>query len=194
MKQEEMSMGTKQALAGALKRAMGKKPFHKITVTELIQDCGVNRETFYYHFEDIYALLKWMLEDGSIQVVKHFDLLTDYREAIAFVMDYVEENDRILNCAYDPIGREELWRLFSADFLEICGSMIGQAEQRRGTALEPGYREFLCRFYSNAIAGVLTEWIRQRGKGDRAAVMGYLTAAIQSSLAGIFGEAYQENA
>ena len=34
---------------------MEKKPLSKITVSEIIADCGVNRKTFYYHFEDIYA-------------------------------------------------------------------------------------------------------------------------------------------
>ena len=37
---------------------MEKKPLSNITVSEIIADCGVNRKTFYYHFEDIYALLK----------------------------------------------------------------------------------------------------------------------------------------
>ena len=57
MKHEEISLNTKKALAEALKLAMKKKPFQKITVSELIEACHVNRKTFYYHFEDIYALL-----------------------------------------------------------------------------------------------------------------------------------------
>ena len=92
MKHDEISLNTKKALAGALKDAMKKKPFRKITVGELSSACGVNRKTFYYHFEDIRALLKWVLEEESIEVVKSFDLLVDYEEAITFVMNYVEEN------------------------------------------------------------------------------------------------------
>ena len=41
---------------------MEKKPLSKITVSEIIADCNVNRRTFYYHFDDIYALLKWVLD------------------------------------------------------------------------------------------------------------------------------------
>ncbi len=62
MKHEITALNTKKALAASLKRCMEKKPLSKITVSELIADCGVNRKTFYYHFEDIYGLLKWMLE------------------------------------------------------------------------------------------------------------------------------------
>lgn len=66
MKHEIASMRTKKALADSLRKIMTHKSFSKITVSEIIADCGVNRKTFYYHFEDIYALLHWMLEQESI--------------------------------------------------------------------------------------------------------------------------------
>jgi transcriptional regulator len=74
MKHEVTSMQTKRALAASLKSIMAHKPFSKITVTEIIDDCGVNRKTFYYHFENIYALLHWMLEQESVEILKHFNL------------------------------------------------------------------------------------------------------------------------
>lgn len=59
------SLNTKKMLSGALKNAMKSKSLSKITVSELIEACGVNRKTFYYHFQDIYDLLKWILGAGS---------------------------------------------------------------------------------------------------------------------------------
>ena len=53
MKHEEISMYTKKALSEALKEALKTKPFKKITVSELIEACNINRKTFYYHFADI---------------------------------------------------------------------------------------------------------------------------------------------
>ena len=157
MKHEEISLKTKRELAAALKDAMKKKPFGKITVSELISACGMNRKTFYYHFEDIYALLKWVLEEESIEVVRHYDLLVDYEEAISFVMNYVEENEHILNCVYDSISRDELKRFFRADFIEISRNLIEQAESASGIRLDDGYREFLSGFYTDAVTGVLIE-------------------------------------
>ena len=40
----------KQMLADSLKRAISKKSFSKVTVSEIVEDCGINRKTFYYHF------------------------------------------------------------------------------------------------------------------------------------------------
>lgn len=186
MKHEEISLITKKSLAQALKQAMKSKPFQKITVSELIQACNVNRKTFYYHFEDIYALLKWMFEQEAIEVVKKFDLMVDYDEMIAFILDYVEENDYIINCAYDSIGREELKRFFCSDFMECVDSMIQRGEEATGLKLEDGYRGFLCRFYTDAVAGMLIEWIKSRDRYDRDTVIDYVKYTIRESLVGIF--------
>ena len=74
MKNEEMSLRTKQALAASLKRAMLKKPLSKISVRELIENCNINRKTFCCRFDDIYALAKWMLGQETVGLVKRFDL------------------------------------------------------------------------------------------------------------------------
>lgn len=58
MKQKEISLTTKRDLAAALKKLMARKPINKITVCELVDECGMNRNSFYYHFDDIYGLFK----------------------------------------------------------------------------------------------------------------------------------------
>ncbi|MDL2318647.1 TetR/AcrR family transcriptional regulator [Eubacteriales bacterium OttesenSCG-928-A19] len=57
-------------------------------MSELISDCGVNRKTFYYHFENIYALLTWMLEQESIEIIWQFDWMVHYTDAVQFTIDY----------------------------------------------------------------------------------------------------------
>lgn len=185
VKKEEISLYTKKAFSEALKDAMKKKPFQKITVSELIQACSVNRKTFYYHFEDIYALLKWTFEQEAIEVVKHFDLVADYEEALNFIMDYVEENDYIINCVYDSIGRDELKRFFCTDFLDIVISIIDRAEEMTGKTLEPDYKNFLSYFYMEALAGMLMDWVREKDKRGRETVIAYISTALQDSLTGI---------
>ncbi|MGN0160325.1 MAG: TetR/AcrR family transcriptional regulator C-terminal domain-containing protein [Lachnospiraceae bacterium] len=185
MKHEITSLNTKKTLADSLKKIMKKKSFSKITITEIISDCGLNRKTFYYHFEDIYALLKWMLESEAVEVVKQFNLIVDHEEAINFIMDYIEENDYIISCAYDSIGRDEMKRFFFADFKEMVASIICSAEKETGKNLSDKYREFLCCFYSEALAGILIDWIKNRKEQDRQQVIEYLVKTMKSSLLGI---------
>ena len=103
---------------------MEKKPLSKVTVSELIKDCNINRNTFYYHFSDIYDLLKWMFEQDAIEVIKKIDLLVDAEEAFRFVADYVDDNRHIINCAYDSMGHEETKRFFYSDFIGVMQSVI----------------------------------------------------------------------
>ena len=51
---------TKNALAVSMKKLMEKKPFSKISVGDICEDCGMNRKSFYYHFRDKYDLVNWI--------------------------------------------------------------------------------------------------------------------------------------
>ena len=117
MKQKEMSLATKRELAAALKKLIAVKPINKITVRELVAPCGMNRNSFYYHFEDIYALFKWMVEAEAVEVVKQYDLMMDYHEVINFVLDYVESNQYLLTNAYNAVGQAGLKRFLYLDFI-----------------------------------------------------------------------------
>ena len=57
-----MATSTKESLGNALKKMLTIKPIDKITVKDLVEECGVNRQTFNYHFDDVYDLLEWVFE------------------------------------------------------------------------------------------------------------------------------------
>ena len=191
MKHEVASMNTKKALALALRSSMAKKPFSKITVSEIIKECGLNRKTFYYHFQDIYVLLKWMLEQDAIEIVKKFDLIIDYEDAINFLMDYLENNSAVINSAYESIGHDRVKNLFYADLLEVVNKIITASEQKRNKTLEQNYKAFLSQFYTEAFSGIIFDWIRNNKGADRKIVIEYISGTIRASLTGIF-EVYGE--
>ena len=60
------SQQTKWALAAALKKLMAQKPLEKITISELTDLCHIKRQNFYYHFEDIYDLMRWMFQNEAV--------------------------------------------------------------------------------------------------------------------------------
>lgn len=192
MKHEVTSLNTKKTLAASLKRLMEKKPFSKITVSEIINDCGVNRKTFYYHFEDIYALMKWMFEQEAIEVVKNFDLIVDYEEAISFVIDYVDANKHILNCAYDSIGREGMKRFLHADFMGIAQMVMNSAERSLELCIDEDFKIFLCKFYSDALSGVMIDWFQDKTVRSREEIIQYISLICRESLPAILMKRSQE--
>jgi probable dihydroxyacetone kinase regulator len=161
LKHEVTSLQTKKTLAASLKRLMAQKPFSKISVSDIVADCGVNRKTFYYHFEDLYALLKWMFEQETIEVVKNFDFLMNPEEAILFVMNYVDENQHIINCAYNAMGRDEIKRFFFADFNGVMRRIIDDVEREHQITVDEKFKNFLSCFYTEALAGILIAYFRE---------------------------------
>lgn len=182
MTHEETSLKTKHALCDSLKKIMKQKPFSKITVSELIKDCNVNRKTFYYHFEDIYGLLKWMLEQEAFEVVRQFDFITDYKDVFNFVVDYVYNNSYFLNCIYDSVGRDELKRFFYQDFIGIVEKIISDCAYDLDVDLSPDFKQFLCDFYTEAVAGMLIDLFQNPEKCDRAKMYDYFSVILESSL------------
>ncbi len=183
MTHEEASLQTKKSLSDALKRQMEQKPLRKITVNDIIADCGLNRKTFYYHFEDIYALLKWTLEQDAFEVVRQFDLTLNAEDTLRFVMDYVESNAHLLNCAYDSIGRDEMKRFFCGDFTQIIRDLIDYTEQENGLHLSEAFKRFLCSFYTHALAGTLVDWFHtSHSPAEKQAMVKNLSFMLRVSL------------
>lgn len=181
----EMSLKTKRALAEALKKAMERKKLSKITVSELISACNINRKTFYYHFQNVYDLLQWMLEQEALEVVKNFDLVVDTEEALRFVMDYVDNNRHIINGAFDSTGHEGIKRFFYNDLFSVFYGVIEQGEDLLGGKLEPQFKKFLAAFYTEASAGLLIEWVKNRTSEDREVFLQNLLSIYKISIPAI---------
>ena len=64
---------TKHALAAALKELMAQKPLNKITIHDLTECCGIRRQNFYYHFEDVYGLLRWTFEEEALSLLEQHE-------------------------------------------------------------------------------------------------------------------------
>lgn len=178
MKESVSAKRTKEAFAQALKQSVRKKPLSKVTVSELVQACGVNRKTFYYHFQDLYDLLAWTLEAEAMEVVRQFRLPMDYERAIRYVMEYVERNDYLICCAYDVMGREQMKRFFYADFAEV----ITAAVEGAGITAGPGLQSFAVEFYTDAIADTLIRWAKERDRRNKEDVVRWLCAILGSVL------------
>lgn len=82
----------KYQLAAALKSRLVNSSLDKITIKELTDDCGVNRQTFYYHFEDIYDLLRWLCSIEAEQVMRLQDSSVSWEESFGRLLNYLSEN------------------------------------------------------------------------------------------------------
>lgn len=181
MKHDIISFNTKKMFADALKQSLKKKPLSKISVSEIVADCGVNRKTFYYHFENINDLLKWILRQEAVEVVKELDLAKDYEKSILFVIDYFNNNEEILKNIHS-IGESELRQFFYTDLIEIINSIIENAERAAGISVSSDFKAFLSKFYTEALFGMMQEWITDKPVRNKEKTAQYIQLVLRSSI------------
>ena len=150
---------TKLILADSLRRLMAKKPVDKIKIREIVEECGLNRQTFYYHFQDMYALVEWMYRyDGEIIINETFGNGDIVATAKGF-LNYAEEHREELICVIDSKAQ-----LYFSNFMNkgigICFDMIID-KHTDGKNIPKEYKSFLSRFYTSAVLGVSLDWIKR---------------------------------
>lgn len=185
MKHADISLKTKRTLAGSLKKLMEQKSLSRITISELCRDCGLNRKTFYYHFDDIQSLLKWMLEQEAENVIKKQDLLTDYQALLALVIDYVDDNNDILNRMYDTTKQNSITNFFFPELRKAVKDMIEDLEKKTGCTVDEEFREFLGSFYTTSLSSLLIDRLQETCAYTKEELMDYIIFTLRSSLPAI---------
>ncbi len=67
---QDMAVDMKEIIAEAAGRLIRERKVKKLTVKDIVEECNITRQTFYYHFEDIPDLLRWVLKKGAEHVMK----------------------------------------------------------------------------------------------------------------------------
>ncbi len=153
---------TKYALAAALKKLMAQKPIDKISIHDLTESCGIRRQTFYYHFEDVYDLLRWMFQEEAVALLKQHEGTLLWQEGLLQLFHYIKDNHAVCLCALKSVGREHLKRFFQADIYAVIHSAVEQIGTDVG-ATQVGVTSdeiaLMTHIYVVAVAGVIESWL-----------------------------------
>ena len=86
-----MTTLTKDAIKKSFMKLLNQKPINKITVKEIVEDCGINRNSFYYHFDDIPSLMEEIFNDQVDEFVgrdiKSENIYDNLMDAIRFSLE-----------------------------------------------------------------------------------------------------------
>ena len=152
---------TKQALAAALKELMAQKPVDKITIRDITDRCGIRRQNFYYHFADVYDLMRWMFQAEAVSLLAQHEGTLLWQEGMVQLFRYLEENKAVCVCALRSVGHDHLRRFFETDIYAI----IHRTVERIGAELGLDPRDpqvdidLVTHFYVMALAGMVESWL-----------------------------------
>ena len=152
-----MSELTKKALAAAAAEILRKKSLDKITIKEITDACGLTRNTFYYHFEDISDLLGWMLIKEADEILTRFSEEEQWEEGFLEGLSFLYENKKMIYHIYKTINRGDLDKylnkvgeVYALRLVNIQAEGLGFSREAVKTAAN---------FYINAFVGTVLRWI-----------------------------------
>ena len=138
-------MKTEHRLAEALKEMMSDTPLDEISVTMLVKKCKVNRQTFYYHFHDIYDLLTLVFLDEHIP---NLEEVKDIKGMIKAIFAYYQKNAHFIDAAVNSAGKDLVDEfIYNATYKSILKIVNEQKDSKK---LHYNDRKAIARFYSQA--------------------------------------------
>jgi len=153
-----MSQETKKALADSLKTIMMIKSLDKITIKEIVDICGVNRQTFYYHFQDIYELLGWIYKTEAVDSISNCKTYETWQEGFLKIFCYVGDNKALCMNTFNSMGRDHLETFLHNEIFPLIIDVI--EEVAKDSSITSDDKTFISDFYTFAFIGILTSWMK----------------------------------
>ena len=150
-------MTAKTAIQNSFLRLLEERPLREITVKDIVEDCGVNRNSFYYHFKDIPALLEEIITGQAEQIIAAqspaLSLVDCLETAARFALEHRQAVLHINQSAHRD--------LFEVCLMDMCRRVVEDyASAAIGSlSIRPEDREILIRFYQCECFGQIMAWL-----------------------------------
>lgn len=103
-----MPQFTKIAIMTTFMKLLNKNPLNKISVKDIVDECGINRSTFYYHFQDIHSLLVEILQAETKKVLDINESEFSWKDAFIQSTEFARDNKKAIYHIYNSLNREYL--------------------------------------------------------------------------------------
>ena len=150
--------GTKKAIAESLKNLLMKKPITKITITDITNDCGVSRMTFYYHFRDIYDLAEWMCEEEARAALATNTTFDTWQQGFVSLLEAIRVNKSFITNLYHSLDQAQIERFLA----RVTEHLLLEAFDKRaqGLTINEEDKRYAANFYLYGLVGIILKWIQ----------------------------------
>lgn len=175
-----MSQITKRALETSLKNLLLKKPLNKITVSDITEDCGINRMTFYYHFKDIYDLVEWTCVEDVSRALDEKKTYDTWEQGFVQIFEAVLANKPFIMNVYRCVSRERVEKYLNQ---LTDGLLMGVIEERAACmTVRDEDKGFIARVYSYIFVGLMLDWVGNNMKDDPEELVERLAVVIRGDV------------
>ena len=159
MKENQRITVTKRMLKEGLLRLLKDEELKKIRITELCQESGVNRATFYRHYETVEDVLLDLERDIAIQMfpVSGFPTeLSQVRAKMEWVCTFVKDHADIMEILFRCNAEKDMMRRvceFYRNYVEL------QIRERQELRMEPDTVRSVSAFLAGGFYCLLRQWV-----------------------------------
>lgn len=155
---------TRKAIMSAFLQLLEERPLNKITVKDIVDACGINRNTFYYHFADIPALIEAIFKEEADLLMREHTQVGSLQELLMIAVDFILKNRRAALHLYNSNNRD----IYERDLMKICqyavetylNSLVDVSK------VNPTDWAILTRSYRCWCFGLLIDWLDDGLKED----------------------------
>ncbi len=159
-----MSNLTEKAIKASAMKLLNEKPLNQITVKDIVEDCGINRNSFYYHFRDLPSLIEEMILEQAEVLIAQYPSISSLEECLDAAVSFAMNNRRAAMHIYNSVSRDiyeqYLWQVCEHVVTVYVDSVIPEE------AIDDFDREVIIGFYKCACFGQILDWQRGGMKSD----------------------------
>ena len=150
----------KENIADAFLAMLAKKSIDKITVKDLVEYCGISRQSFYYHFQDIIEMVEWVVERTYQEIAARCLLADTLEREIHILVDCFVDRYELLTRLRDSQKRD----LVDHKAMEVVQTYLraGWRQVLSHMDLRGSDADALISFYSSGIAGLMMERCQEK--------------------------------
>lgn len=175
-----MSQVTKYAIEASLKKLLLQKPLDKITISDITEDCGISRMTFYYHFKDIYDLVEWICLEESRRALEDKKTYDTWQQGFLQILEAVRDNKPFILNVYHSVSREQIEMYLYKLTYDLLINVV--EEKSQGMSIRPEDKQFIADFYKYAFVGLTLDWVRHDMKEDPQVMIDHLTKLVTGNI------------
>lgn len=172
----------KYRLADAMKVCMKKMPVEKVTVKEIVEECGTTRQTFYRNFQDKYDLINWYFDKILLESFEHMGEGETVNEGLLNKFRYIEEEKLFFRAAFKT---DEQNCLRQHDFELILDFYTRQIESKTRQPIDEKIK-FMLEMYCQGSVYMTTQWVLGYRKSTPEKMAKALVEAMPAELTELF--------
>lgn len=148
---------TKQTIQASFRTLLMAKSLDKITVRDIVEDCGLTRNTFYYHYEDIYDLFDDYLDVQLREVNAALPADSSWDAALQKLLNCVCQTPQMGRHIFFSRKHDAMRQYLSKVLNSVLDRYID--EEMRGLVITVDDRRMVCDTCCHALYGLIEQWL-----------------------------------